>query len=147
MKDFLTKALFLPILVFSVAGCTIALTCEMFNASGHEIKLTRKGLNGNATTQIVPIGSSVRMDYWARSNVTISGRDFEWVFSPGDPGVEFVKTIGFGPWATRLIKVQLDESGRIFVLKPNQSFPAIEFPAQPDGFPLLPIGSKRGPIP
>ncbi|MGH8488938.1 MAG: hypothetical protein ACREXS_08780 [Gammaproteobacteria bacterium] len=60
-------------------------------------------------------------------------------YVPQDPGNDFVVAHGFGPWTKRIFNAQIERDGRIFVVKPEQAFPAKDFGEQPAGFPLVAI--------
>ena len=120
-------------IIVAVNGCTIPETCMLYNNIGQDIKIIRLKTDGSITEQKVKARSTVKLK-WGFSTYRIVGEDTIWDYDLVKPDVDFVFDAGFD----RLFKVQLEKGGHIYILQPDQSFPASKFPKQPEGFPLLP---------
>ena len=124
--------------VGGLTACTISDSCELYNNSGSELTIVRsKGSEEQPPIHVNP-GESILLSDWLLEFRVVKGGLVSH-YSPKAPGTEFVIDRGFGPWAKRIFRAQINSGGQIFVLTPDQSVPAKEFVEQPNGFPLVPI--------
>lgn len=124
----------LSVIIF-ISGCSIPETCVLYNNTGQDLKVIRIKTDGSKTERKLKARSTIKLGGWVFSTYQIITKDTTWNYEPEitDPG--FVADTVF---LERIFKAQLEKDGRIYILQPKQSFPASEFPEQPEGFPLLP---------
>ncbi len=121
-----------------VGGCTIQLSCKIYNNSGATIKIV-KFRDGAVERRIdLKDDTSIFLKDWAFWSYYVVREGERWRYVPREPDMSFVISTGFGPWTKRFFKAQIQPDGRIYLLKPNQYFPQDNFVEQPVGFPLKP---------
>ena len=130
------------LLCVSASGCTIQESCDLYNNFGSDVTIVRSPAGKEEPPVHLKAGASVLLRDWlfGEYRLVIDGKVFR--YSPNSPDISFIVDRGFGPWAKRVFRAQIDSSARIFVLEPTQSIPATEFVAQPSGFPLMPVISQ-----
>ena len=127
--------LFLLVLSF-VSGCTIQSTGVLYNGTSNPIlvKLYRDEVEVSEI-EIAP-ATSEKLDEWLLYDIRISTGGKEYRYERANPGAEYIITSGFGPFTKRLVYLEFQGDGRVFVLKTSDQF-GQEPPAQPAGFPLV----------
>lgn len=125
--------------VGSFAACTVQDSCDLYNNSDSGVTIIRSTRGEEQPPIHVNPGESIVLSDWLFSEFRVDKGGVVYRYSPKVPGTEFVISRGFGPWARRVFRAQIDSGGQIFVLKPDQSVPAKEYVEQPSGFPLIPI--------
>ena len=133
MKRFLLFLLIL-FLVIEISGCTLSETCVLYNNTGQNLKVIQQKIEGTKSERKLKAHSTIRLGGWVWHTYQVVTKDTIWNYNPIRPDYDFFAYGGFD----QIFKAQLEKDGRIYILRPDQSFPASEFPKQPEGFPLLP---------
>ena len=139
MRNYFLIVIFLVCALY-LAGCSISLSCYIYNNTGNDIVVSRILYGSNVDIDI-EAGSSALIKDWSSATINVFGDHVRWSFTPIipiDQTERFVDYRGIGPWSTRFIKVQLEKDGRIFILEPSKIAPVVGFPEQPNGFPMYP---------
>lgn len=131
-------ALLFLLVCVSISGCTIPLTCELYNNTGKDLIVTWSDGNGDELEEQFEAGSIIQLESWQLYDYKIVSSDFFWSYNQISPAHDLIKFSGFGPWSKRLFRAQLEGDGRIFLLQTDQSPPVLNFSEQPDEFPLMP---------
>jgi hypothetical protein len=113
--------------------------CNLQNNSGSDLTVIRSRDGEQEQSIHLRAGSSILLQDWLFWSYRVAREERVLRYLPQDPGNDFVVAQGFGPWTKRTFKAQIEPDGRIFVLMPEQSFPAKAFAEQPAGFPLSPV--------
>jgi hypothetical protein len=125
--------------VGSLTACTVQASCDLYNNSGSELTIVRsKGGEEQPPIHLKP-GESILISDWRFSAFRVDQGGVVSRYALEAPPTDFVVNRGFGPWAKRIFRAQMNAGGQIFLLKPDQPVPAKEFVDQPNGFPLVPI--------
>ena len=123
----------------SLTACSVRDSCDLYNNSGSELTILRsKGGEAQPPIHVKP-GESILVSGWRSSAFRVNQGGVVSRYALEAPPTEFVVNRGFGPWAKRIFRAQMNAGGQIFLLKPDQPVPAKEFVDQPNGFPLVPI--------
>ena len=122
-----------------LSGCTLPLTCVLYNNTGHDFLFLV--LRDHVVIEEVEVknNSLVEINNWETRNYQINIRDSTSKYEPVFFHHEFVDFSGWGPWSKRKLHAQIEPDGRIFVLNIGQVPPVVDFPDQPNGFPMIPI--------
>jgi hypothetical protein len=90
---------------------------------------------------LMPKESSHLRD-WGYHVYEINAENISWSYDPPTasyiPSSEYMEMIGFGPFIKRLIRAQLNEDGKVFLIKIGRKYPVSEIIDQPEGYPLIP---------
>jgi hypothetical protein len=124
-------------------SCSVPITCVLYNNALTKIKITQiENSIVKENYEVMP-ENSIELNAWDSSDykITIANKTFR--YHEQYPYIQnfeydYVKTTGFGFWMKRLIFVQLENDGRIYLLDKNQRFPITNFKEQPQGYPLVP---------
>lgn len=135
----LSRYHWLCLAVLMIVGCTIQLTCDLYNNTGSEITIVQKKSDHTVSNISVAANSSVQLSGWNLLEYEIVRGDDAWKYKPTSVGSMYVSYVGFGPWKKRLFKAQIESNGQIFILNADQRAPLTDIPGQPSDFPLLPI--------
>lgn len=131
-------------LVFSVlvtvliTSCTIPTELAVYNNSSAAIEFTFNGL-----AERVESGAAFSIkDQFFLPDVTIMMNGVSLIYRPEWPTIpeNFVSWRGWGLWAKRLARLQVERDGKIWLIGLEQEAPVSEFVPQPEGFPLEPDG-------
>lgn len=89
---------------------------------------------------LIEPGDTVELEAWlsyrflVRKNKSTS-EAFEYHFEE-EPRGNFISYEGFGPFFRRVLRLQIEPGGKLFVLDGDKNFPLTDFSKQPEGFPL-----------
>jgi hypothetical protein len=122
-------ALGLFVLATAFAGRLPSIAVDVFNHSGAEAAVTAVFNDGSAATRTLPDGSMERFGRALTWHVRTRGARHELQH----PGEAFETRTWLG---SKLYRFQIEPSGCIFVLAPEQEPPASEFADQPRGYPI-----------
>jgi len=143
MTNKIINVLFVVICFTLLQSCTLSVSCLIYNNSGVDIIVTgfdveRMGESKVFRRALKP-GKTVRIEKWDWHPISINkgGIVYKYDDRHGVP-YEYTGFVGFGPFTKRQFKAQIEPNMKIYLIPINSSFPASEFPAQPDGFPLCP---------
>jgi hypothetical protein len=135
--------IFFLLLTLFLSSCSVSITCVLYNNTLTKIKVDRiENSIVKETFEVTP-NESIELEAWDTSNyqITITDKIFRYnEQTPYIPNFEYdyVQTTGIGFWVKRLIFVQLESDGRIYLLRKNQKAPIAKFGEQPQGYPLVP---------
>jgi hypothetical protein len=144
-KSTLLSLLLLPTLLLLV-GCPWSEMDEIYNNSGQDLTLIRTSSGQyRGWTNVVRNGESVGC--YPPITLIIRERDATWnygsrpswgVFHKKSGDKQLIKFYKETSPSQLLIKMQIQSDGSIYLLPPDSSAPATNFPSQPEGFPLKP---------
>lgn len=121
-----------------LAGCTIQLSCELYNNTGATIIVVQAKTEGDVSRFSVAASSSIRLDGWNLFRYEIIHGSATWKYTIPSVSDEYISYSGTGPWKKRIVKAQIESDGGIFVLNADQTAPLSKLPQQPEEFPLRP---------
>jgi hypothetical protein len=136
-SEFVIRFMIVLSLAF-IPGCTIATSCILFNNTSYDASVAIESLGMERRTISLKASTYIEVENWPASRLKVSTPLGVWTYATVDPAEEFVRFSGFGPWAKRTFKAQLETDGRVFVVEHDQPFPQIDLPQQPQGYPLVP---------
>jgi hypothetical protein len=134
----LTQCVVLICAVVVLSGCTVPVTCALYNNTSTVINITQIDINGQERTFSLKAGEILKLGGWPLHNYKILFKDVVWHYDPPVPNNDYVEISGFGPWVKPIVYAQIEKDGRIFLLLKNQKPPIDTMPMQPEGYPLLP---------
>lgn len=123
------------LLACCLASCQLATGIEIFNNTQQSIRIEVD----EDVLKLKP-GESAKIferqlhRFW----IEINDAWLEYASSTTIPP-SFTKMIGRSGWEKPWGRAQIESDGRIWLLAPDQAFPANRLPDQPSGFPLSPI--------
>ena len=124
-----------------LSSCTIPLTCELYNNTSMPIQIIQKSYYGEKQEKhfsIMP-NESMRLGLWLHNSYVVNTENVSWSYGPPSTGYnEYYEFVGFWPFVKRVIRVQLNEDGKIFLIKNGKDFPIPDNVEQPEGYPLTP---------
>lgn len=131
--------LFMLCVVFiNVNGCTIQLTCDLYNHTEEDLKVIQINSDGIKVEREFKARSWIELEGWQLFNYKIVSQKAVWKYNQLAPDHTFISFKGLGPWSKRVFRAQLEKDGRIFVLRFDNISPDSVFLKQPEGFPLAP---------
>jgi len=139
--------LIILILPIGLGGCTVPLDIHLINNSGHEITITFNTDSGELShdTYVFQVGKGeIFEEAVADKGDTITIYMGEKILNYEGKSIpmEFVEQTGI-IFINRILRLQLESDGKIYILKPGSPIPAKEFPSQPTGYPLVPEVSEN----
>jgi hypothetical protein len=99
--------------------------------------------NRKPLTRIVRINEKTASIMLLEAAFSIRNNSLVFRYTPAGFPQEFVEQTGFGPFFSRIVKVQLEKDGCIYLVAKKGPFPARDHGAQPAGFPLCPSSISR----
>jgi hypothetical protein len=124
--------LFLIIIAVGLAtfgsSCSIRPKIFLYNNSGQEVAIVSEDENYH-----VAIGTVVEIYYPKSQTLQINAGEKKWQYRLTYPTKEYMTVGGHEMY------FQIDSSGFIYVLLPQQQGPVKDPPTQPKGFPLTPV--------
>lgn len=126
-----------------LASCSVPISCVLYNNALTKIKVTQiENSIVKENYEVMP-GNSIELSAWDSSDYIIKIANKSFRYHEQYPYIQnfeydYVKATGFGFWVKRLIFVQIESDGRIYLLNKKQSFPITNFEEQPQGYPLVP---------
>ena len=128
----------LLIATLMTGGCTLELTCDLYNNTGLVLIVTIfPSAEKNKELKVAP-RASVRLPKCDLSQYRVMADGKAWKYDSIQPPEEFIKTVGVGPWSQRIFQGQLEPDGKVFAILPNVQVPTRLLNKQPDGFPITP---------
>lgn len=128
-----------------LSACTVPTKVLLFNASTQNIVLEYVDEYQKPITKVIPVNEKAESITLLESVFSIRGNLLVLRYSPNGFPQEFVENTGFGPFHSRIIKVQFEKDGCIYLLPRNTQYPARDHGAQPAGFPLCPTNTSPAP--
>jgi len=127
--------------LFLLASCSLPPKFQVFNNTTSELTIT---INGVDTTKqfVIAANSSITIDDWAEFgdiNLEIKSVEFSWSYKSAYISHGFGEGFYFSHW---LFKLQIEPSGKIFVINPKLELPQVQHVKQPKGYPLRPISKN-----
>jgi hypothetical protein len=120
--------------VMSIAACTRAPYLVVFNRTGVPLTIERTPPYESDVT-IAP-GSTHRARFPDAMRLTVTAGTATWRYAVSFPPRELARWSRLG---RPEFQVQVEPDGRVYVLAPDATPPVQELPAQPEGFPLVPL--------
>jgi hypothetical protein len=125
-----------------LSSCTVSLTCELYNNTDTPIQIIQRDKNGQEKHFALMPKESANLSDWGYHVYEVKTENISWSYDPPMasyiPSSEYIETTGFGPFFKRLIRAQLNEDGKIFLIKIGEKPPISENFEQPEGYPLVP---------
>jgi hypothetical protein len=125
-------------LLAGLSGCTPGIRIEIFNQSAGEAAVTSIFNDGKSATRALLPGESLVAGPAVTWHVRVRGVRSELVH----PGEAFR---GKAWLSMGLFRFQIEPSGCIFALSPEQTAPAARLPPQPPGYPIGPASQCVAP--
>lgn len=114
-----------------LSSCTIPTDVKLFNNSATRILVT----SGEYSVSVAPRQTRKITTVFRRSfNIEIGEASYNYELKNWPHGYEF--TTGWGPLTKRILILQVNSDGRVWVAAKGQELPIPESTPQPDGFPL-----------
>lgn len=137
---------FVLIASLTFAGCTVPLTCHIYNNSESPIRIT-KYISGKEVAQYyLEKNERAILEKWETGKYKIETDRITCIIDPNAayiPNVDYVEFKGFGFWGRRHAYLQLEKDDLIYLLKPNEEYPVKNFSNQPEGFPIKLMEGER----
>lgn len=138
LKNITTSFFFLWYSVLLVS-CSVPVTCEFFNNSAMEVKISKIVDDNQIKEVVIESGKVATIKEWEFGLYKIQIDDEIYTFRPSTFEVneeKFVSYRGALFWGKRLLKVQLEPNRKIYLLHKDETFPLHDFSSQPNGFPI-----------
>jgi len=119
--------------VMTIAACTRAPYLIVFNRT--EVPLTIQRTPPYESDVTIAPGSALRVRFPDAMELTVTAGAATWRYAVRFPPRELARWSTLG---TPEFQVQVEPSGRVYVLPPGATPPMRELPPQPPGFPLTP---------
>ena len=128
MRNRAVRLIFIFSAWISISGCPRMAYVDIYNNAGVDVSVSA----GGKVTPISP-GESKQVIFSSASMVVDSELG-SWVY-----GRALIPDHGEnGPYFDGTVYVQVESDGQIYALQKSHARPAVEFPDQPEGFPLGP---------
>lgn len=119
--------------IIALPGCTVPDYVELYNNAGTGVAI-------HACDRVDRLGDglTLTLSSWCQAPIVVTSERGRWVYS-GLADREVIRQRGAQTRrGNHSLKVQLERDGAIIVVAPDATFPAVEIPKQPEGFPLHP---------
>jgi hypothetical protein len=133
------RILFAILLLVALTGSTISVSCMLYNNTDNVIQIIREYSDGNIDELDIKPKKSKRLDSWIWGSLEIRAKGVSWKYKPVNPDNDFIEFTGWGPWAKRIFRAQVEADGRIFILPSGQKQSVSKHIEQPSGFPITPM--------
>jgi len=124
-----------------LSSCTIPLTCKLYNNTTMPIQVIQRDNFGKEQEKhfsLMP-NESVDIDGWTSRVYVIKTESISWGYTlKSSRYSEYYEFVGFVPFTKRVIRAQVNEDGKIFLIKNGEDFPISDNVEQPEGYPLTP---------
>ena len=145
MKLFAIWVCFFIVFMAMFSSCTGPIKLIFFNNTGHVVNLKTEddkvalqhgyNVKFNAT---VENGQKVEFSFPVSQKISISTETTNWLYQAIiHPPREYCKPVG--TFDSAAIRIQLEATGEIYLLKSSGEFPLKNFNNQPEGYPLRPV--------
>jgi hypothetical protein len=123
------------VLLLTVASCARGLDVELFNDTGKNLTVTCYDTLGNPTRETLPTFASVRI---TGSDFMVQSESTEWKYTLIGHSLpdQFIDKTHFN----KLVNLQLESNGDIYILDPGVVNRPSTLPTQPSGYPIHPEG-------
>ena len=129
------RVIFIALLALcvSVISCSRAFVFKVFNNSGQDLIIL--SYDGKLVPHEFPVaaGSTVDVQFPTKLSIIHSGNEWKYDLPRLDKTYEYTRASG-----VRVQDIQIETSGFIYLLLPKTKEAVHQFPAQPDGFPIMP---------
>lgn len=132
MRITLTSIFFLSLL----CSCTIPTDVKLFNNSGESVIVN----SGDDSTSVAP-NETGKITAVFRRVFKIEIGEASYQYELEDWPGEYEFTTGWGPFTKRILMLQINSDGRIWVAAKGEELPLLESTPQPHGFPINPHGT------
>jgi len=140
--DRLTSLLMLLCMSVVVAGCTVPLTCKLYNNTGMSLEVVQRDKHGQEKSLSFARKEWVTLRDWGYFTYQVEHERVVWNYDPPIatyiPSSDYIEASGFGPFFKRTVRAQLNKDGKIYLLKIGQDAQSSAISEQPDGYPLVP---------
>lgn len=139
----LKKLWIVPIVVVMafLSACTVPTKVLLFNASTQDIVLEYMDEYQKPITKVIPVNEKAESITLLEAVFSIRRNLLVLRYTPDGFPQEFVENTGFGPFHSRIVKMQFEKDGCIYLVPKNAQYPAREHGVQPAGFPLCPTNT------
>ncbi len=139
------KKLSLSILIIAplLSACTVPTKVLLFNASTEDIALEYVDEYQKSIIKTIRINEKAESMMLLEAAFSINRNSLVLRYSPDGFPQEFAENTGFGPFHSRIVKMQLEKDRCIYLVAKNAQYPARVHGAQPVGFPLCPTSTSR----
>jgi len=130
------------LLLTLLSSCTIPAQIELYNNTAERVTV----VIGDVTTVIARSEKGLFSEFDLHGpvvRIAVAEKTFVYKFEPLP--LSHIAFVGWGPFAKRIMRAQIEQNGTIWAVGTNKEFPIIVHEIQPEGFPVQPqkIGTMR----
>lgn len=129
-------------LIFSISlmlsSCTIPLTIHLYNNTEKDITVVIFDKSGEERQEFVKKQTILKteFDVVIERTLYVIEENGQWEYTIFEPNSRYWKYEGIGPFVKRVVRLELKNDGRIYILTRDDSFDKADYKTQPEGYPL-----------